>query len=193
MQVISALAQITQEEDSTSASEKLGQFLQTLRNKVEEAWAQYTAENTNALGLFSQQKDLWFIIAKLKTYKEQFQLQPLSPKLLNQNQEFYQKIRIVKLKIQQKQEKLRHFSFSNKRSRNQNLFEDANDLYHSFDVEYEIVTTGRRQELVLVNKLKDWLLEELLNNNNDVKQINIFSHKLNKLIISSFDLEFINL
>ncbi|CAD8099022.1 unnamed protein product [Paramecium primaurelia] len=137
MQAIGALAQITQEEDSTGAAERLVQLLQTLRSTVEEAWASYTADNTNALGLFSQQKDLYLAsqtrLDEAKTH--------LSSKAENLQGTISTQTAVAQ-------------AATNKRQRNQTLWDDAADLCHSFDVEYETVTAGRRQELVLVNELE---------------------------------------
>ncbi|CAD8204697.1 unnamed protein product [Paramecium octaurelia] len=137
MQAIGALAQITQEEDSTGAAERLVQLLQTLRSNVEEAWASYTAENTTALGLFAQQKDLYLA--------SQTRLDDAKTHLSSKAENLQGTISTQTAVAQ---------AATNKRSRNQTLWDDAADLCHSFDVEYEAVTAGRRQELVLVNELE---------------------------------------
>ncbi|CAK72565.1 unnamed protein product (macronuclear) [Paramecium tetraurelia] len=137
MAPLAALAQITQEEDSVGAAERLAQLLQTLRSNVEEAWASYTAENTNALGLFAQQKDLYLA--------SQARLDDSKGRLANKAENL-QGVISVQTAVAQ--------AATNKKQRNQTLWDDAADLCHSFDVEYEAVTTGRRQELVLVQELE---------------------------------------
>ncbi|CAD8054017.1 unnamed protein product [Paramecium sonneborni] len=137
MAPLAALAQITQEEDSVSAAERLAQLLQTLRSNVEEAWASYTAENTNALALFSQQKDLYLASqSRLDSSKGR----------LTTKAENLQGVISVQTAVAQ--------AATNKKQRNQTLWDDAADLCHSFDVEYQAVTQGRRQELVLVQELE---------------------------------------
>ncbi|CAD8043947.1 unnamed protein product [Paramecium primaurelia] len=137
MTPLAALAQITQEDDAAGAAERLVQLLQTLRANVEEAWASYTTENTNALALFTQQKDLYLASqTRLDASKGR----------LNTKAENLQGVISVQTAVAQ--------AASNKKQRNQTLWDDAADLCHSFDVEYEAVTAGRRQELVLVQELE---------------------------------------
>ncbi|CAD8138122.1 unnamed protein product [Paramecium pentaurelia] len=137
MAPLAALASIKQEEDAAGAAERLVQLLQTLRANVEEAWASYTAENTNALALFTQQKDLYLATqGRLDSSKEK----------LSSKAENLQGVISVQTAVAQ--------AATNKKQRNQTLWDDAADLCHSFDVEYEAVTAGRRQELVLVQELE---------------------------------------
>ncbi|CAD8046415.1 unnamed protein product [Paramecium sonneborni] len=137
MTPLAALAQITQEDDAAGAAERLAQLLQTLRTVVEEAWSSYTAENTNALALFTQQKDLYLASqSRLDASKGR----------LTTKAENLQGVISVQTAVAQ--------AATNKKQRNQTLWDDAADLCHSFDVEYEAVTAGRRQELVLVQELE---------------------------------------
>ncbi|CAD8131842.1 unnamed protein product [Paramecium pentaurelia] len=134
---LAALASIKQESDAAGAAERLVQLLQTLRSNVEEAWASYTAENTNAIALFTQQKDLYLDTQnRLESSKQQ----------LVSKAESLQGVITVQTAISQ--------AATNKKQRNQILWDDAEDLCHSFDVEYEAVTEGRRQELILVQELE---------------------------------------
>ncbi|CAK78595.1 unnamed protein product (macronuclear) [Paramecium tetraurelia] len=137
MAPLAALASIKQEEDAAGAAERLVQLLQTLRSNVEEAWASYTTENTKALALFTQQKDLYLATqGRLSDSKDKLVIKA----------ENLQGVISVQTAIAQ--------AATNKKQRNQTLWDDAADLCHSFDVEYEAVTEGRRQELILVQELE---------------------------------------
>ncbi|CAD8090573.1 unnamed protein product [Paramecium sonneborni] len=135
-QPMAALSSITQDEEA-GAAERLVQLLQTLRTAVENAWTEYTTQNQLGLQQFMGQKDLY-------TATQQ-RLDKAKSKLVSKL-EATEGVISVQTAVAQ--------AATNRRSRNQNLWDDAADLCHSFDVEFETVTAGRRQELILINELE---------------------------------------
>ncbi|KAM3144940.1 hypothetical protein pb186bvf_002945 [Paramecium bursaria] len=137
MAPMAVLAQLSQAEGDSGAIERLGQLLSTLRAEVEKAWNQYGELNAVSLNQFNAQKETFTNqVARLEKVETQ-----LTNKL-----EHLQGVVSVQTAVAQ--------AASNRRSRNQTLWDDATALCGSFDIEYQTTTAGRRAELVLVAELE---------------------------------------
>ncbi|KAM3144934.1 hypothetical protein pb186bvf_002939 [Paramecium bursaria] len=137
MAPMAVLAQLSQEEGDSGAVERLGQLLSTLRTEIEEAWTAYGEQNAVSSNQFNAQKETFTNqVARLEAVESK-----LSNKLEN-----LQGVVSVQTAVSQ--------AASNRRTRNQTLWDDANALCGSFEVEYQTTTAGRRAELVLVAELE---------------------------------------
>ncbi|KAM3144936.1 hypothetical protein pb186bvf_002941 [Paramecium bursaria] len=137
MAPMAVLAQLSQEEGDSGAIERLGQLLTTLRAEVEAAWTAYGEQNAVSQQQFNAQKE---------TFTNQVtRLEAVEAKLSNKLENL-QGVVSVQTAVAQ--------AASNRRTRNQTLWDDATALCGSFDVEYQTTTAGRRAELVLVAELE---------------------------------------
>jgi exonuclease VII small subunit len=137
--VLSAFAQVTQDEEGADASavERLIGLLQTLKQHIVDEFAEFGNDHNDSLAAYNDQKDrIDGNIARLEKQEVQ----------LTEAIENYTNTVATQTAIAQ--------AASNKLQRNSALLQDAQELQAAVEHEYAAATQGRRNELVLIAELE---------------------------------------
>ncbi|KAM3144544.1 hypothetical protein pb186bvf_003413 [Paramecium bursaria] len=136
--VLASMARLSLAEQVSQADvDRLVQLLDTLRQIVQDAYNQFVSDNNISIQYYNEQKE--------RIQKNIVRLEKSQAALEDQ---------IVDLNGVIATQTAISQAASNKKQRNQKLLDDATALCGTFQSEYDVASTGRRQELVVLAELE---------------------------------------